>query len=356
MSDENKSIVRGDNMIVVRKMEPNEASAVKKVGQRTFGIVESLFVTRPKEAMIALLDDKIVGGIIIKYIVSNGKKIGYYDGAFIDPDYQGLGIGNKLYAETTKYLWEQGCDALCALVKDDNVGSWKLFLNNGFSQTSIKEVIHQLGLGTVLKTYFTTPFFIANGMEFYLAVKEQSVQSKVCKTGSQIGLYLLGNFLLMLPTLFMGRSNFGLFISAYMVLLIGGVLFSYIGTLFSKRQWYFRMNSGGAVLAAFINLSGAFPMIGSWYPEKYENTQAFKKDMGISALWEWLFVLGVTFIALLLEPLYFRYMAQIGGVFLIFRILIFYPFESFGGRRVYLWNKGWYGVLTVLSILLLMFS
>lgn len=339
-------------MVTIRKMEQSEARAVKKVAQRTFGIVERLFISRPKEAMVAVVDDKIVGGIIIKYIVSSGKKIGYFDAAFIDPDYQGQGIGGKLYRETTKYLWEQDCDALSALVKDDNVGSWKGFLNNGFSQTTIGEGIRQLGFLPMLLQYFITPFCIGNGMEFYLAVKEQGVQPKKVQTGQQIMLYLLVNFLLMLFPSICNGFNFTTFMGAYLTLLVGSILCGYVGTLFSKRQWQFRLNSGGAALVALINMGGAYPMIGNWYPKSYDNTKEFRRAMGINALFEWGFLVCITILAWAIQGncVFFRYLFQLGGTFLIYHMFIFYPFECFGGKRVYLWNKWLYVILTILSI------
>lgn len=72
-----------------------------------------------------------------------------------------------LYKATEDYLWEHGCTAQTAFVKDDNVASWKLFLNNGFSQISFTEGAKNLGLKTMLYFYFETAFFAATGMECY---------------------------------------------------------------------------------------------------------------------------------------------------------------------------------------------
>ena len=193
-----KHIVGREEMIVIRKMEPSEAGAVKKLGQKTFRGIEKLFVSNPKDAMVAVLDDKIVGGIIIKYIESNGNKIGYFDGAFIDANYHGRGIGGMLYEKTTQYLWEEGCTAQTALVKDDNVGSWKLFLNNGFCETSFLEGVRLLGLRTMMRHYLTTPFFVSNGMEFYLSVAKGQVKPKEIGSLKQIFMFVIANILLIL--------------------------------------------------------------------------------------------------------------------------------------------------------------
>lgn len=344
-------------MVEIRKMKIEEALEVKKLGQKAFSGTERLFVSKPKEAMVAVVDGKIVGGMIIKYIIAKAKKLAYIDFAFIDPDYHNRGIGRDLYKGTFEYLWDEGCTAISAMVKDDNVASWKSFLNNGFSQTSMLEATKELGVDLMLEQYFITPAFLANGMEFYLKVKEKEIKPKKVETKAQIGFYLLANFLLMiLGFLLNDRSNWGMYIVSYIGLLASGVAVSYLGLLFSKRKWKFRVNSCGAVVVAFINIGAAYPLIGNWYPESYENTEEFKRDMGIPALFEWIFLLVVTLVSIIMMPqhILFKYLSQIGSTLVIYRILAVYPFESYGGARVYRWNKVLYLIMSIISLILIM--
>ena len=339
-------------MITVRAMQPEEAKILKKIGWRAFGLAERLFVGTPKQAIVAVMDNQIVGGIMYKYIQTKDKKIGYFEAAFIDPDYQGKGIGRKLYQQATAYLWYKGCDALTALVKDDNVGSWQLFLDNGFSQTRMIGAIKELGLVAMLKQYFTTPTFIGNGMEFYLAVKEKEVPSKKVESISQIGLYLLINLLIMLLPVYVSKNYTLSFIGIYMALLAGGVGIGYLATRFSHYKWRFRVNSCGGVLVALLSFVTLYPMWGNWYPDKYENTQLFVKAMGIQAFCKWMALILVTLVAAVLrnQILLMQDLYQIGSVLLILRCLNFYPFEFFGSRRTYLWHKGLYVVLSIISV------
>lgn len=340
-------------MIIVRKMEPSEAEIVQRIGRKAFKGVEALFVSKPREAMVAVMDDKIVGGIILTYLHAKNVKIGYFDAAFVDPAYHGQGIGGILYEKTTQYLWSQGCTALTAAVKDDNAGSWKAFLRCGLQRTTLTEALRLLGLPAMLKQYFLTPFFICNGMELYAAVKEGSITPKRENTAKYMFLYLLLNLLLMAPAFLSAGKNYLSYLSAYLFLLIGGMLTSFAGTLFSKRNWKFRLNSGGAVIVAFINLLGtAFPMIGNWYPSDYDNTKEFKKSLGIPALLEWIFHIFTVILSLMLYQThsFFRSTASLGMVFLLYRIIAVYPFESFGGRRVFCWNKIIYAVLAIASV------
>lgn len=91
--------------IIVRDMEVNEAAEVYKIGKRAFTGLESLFVGKPKLALVAVKDEKIVGAILYKFFQCDGKKIGYVDYAFIDPDYHNQGVGGILYKAATDFLW-----------------------------------------------------------------------------------------------------------------------------------------------------------------------------------------------------------------------------------------------------------
>lgn len=49
--------------MIIRKMEPVEAHIVRKVARKAFGGFEQFFVGNPKEALVAVVDDKIVEGL-----------------------------------------------------------------------------------------------------------------------------------------------------------------------------------------------------------------------------------------------------------------------------------------------------
>ena len=67
---------------------------------------------------------------------------------------------------------------MTALVKDDNVASWKLFMENGFKRVGAFEVIRQAGISGALLQYLKTPVPFAVGMDFYMVMKETSVKEK----------------------------------------------------------------------------------------------------------------------------------------------------------------------------------
>jgi predicted N-acetyltransferase YhbS len=105
--------------IIIRAMKDEESLDVRRLGRKTFMGFESLFMPTPKKALVALQGDKIVGAVLYKFLNLGKKKVGYIDFAFVDASMHGFGVGNRLYHETTQLLWDEGCDYISALVKDD---------------------------------------------------------------------------------------------------------------------------------------------------------------------------------------------------------------------------------------------
>ena len=81
-----------------------------------------------------------------------------------------------------------------------------------------------------------------------------------------------------------------------------------------------------------------FPMNGNWYPDKYENTPDFRRDMAIPEIIKW----AVFSLAALLGfsgiP-YLRSVSQIICYYLIFIIIPLYPFEALGAGRIYRFSR-----------------
>ena len=133
--------------IEFREMMPNEANIVNKVGHSSFGIVEALFMPKPKHAVLAVENEEILGGIAYKILSGKaGRKIGFIETAFVAKNHVGKGMGNKLYQAATKSLKDRGCDTVITMVRDDNIASWKAFVNNGYNRVTFIQIIGQLGL------------------------------------------------------------------------------------------------------------------------------------------------------------------------------------------------------------------
>lgn len=339
--------------VTVRGMEPGEAGAVYRLGRGAFDGIERVWMPKPKQALVAVRDGEIVGAVLYKLFLSGGKKIGYVDYAFTGADCHNMGIGNLLYAAAVDFLWGEGCDALTAVVKDDNVGSWSLFLKNGFARVSLPGLIREFGLGGAIKQYFGTPLCFGVGMEYYVATKSEHVAGDKGGSGKQILAYVLANSLLLGVGILVNPKEALAVWVAYLCMLLAGIGVSALGTRFSaSRDWRFRLNNGGILVYMLVNLGSIFPMVGNWYPSQYEKTERFRRDMGIPALMEWCYLLAVTAVCAFggMEYTVVRILGQIGTFLLIYKSLPFYPFESFGGGRVYRWRKPIYFLMAALSL------
>ncbi|MCL2193196.1 MAG: GNAT family N-acetyltransferase [Treponema sp.] len=346
--------------ITFRHMNPEEAADLKKLGRKSFGPLEALFVPTPKVALVAVMDEKIVGGFVYDLETIDDKKIGIASFLFTDPAFHGQGIGKRLCEEGIRYLWEEeGCDALVTFVRDDNVASWGLFKKNGFVLASLPKLAKFLGLPGLAKLCTKTTFgLFAIGHDFYVAMRnEESTRLYGKKDGpGQVAAYVLINMLFLLLLFFvLSSQNIFYMMASGTLVLSGVVLAGYIGTLFSKRKWGFRFTNGGGLIYLIINLAARrfFPLIGNWYPLHYENTPRFKRDIAVNAIAVWVFLLGLVAAGVITytPPVLLTYASGIASALLIYRCLPVAVFGSSGFWRVFKWNKIVLGLLVVASIL-----
>jgi len=346
--------------LTFRRMAPEEALELRKLGRKSFGPLEALFVSTPQTALVAVLDEKTVGGFVYQFETIGGKKVGFASFLFTDPAAHGQGIGKRLCEEGIRHLWEEGCDALVTFVRDDNVASWGLFKRNGFALASLPKLVKLFGLPGLAKLFVKTTYgTFSIGHDFYVALRnKESTQSYTKEGGAgQVAAYVLINVLFLLFFMLRAAPNMHLFyaMAAGAVVLSGVVLAGYIGTLFSKREWRFRFTSGGGLVYLIINfaIGHFFPLIGNWYPLRYENTPRFRRDMAVNSIAVWVFLLGLIAARVIAGgTMFLTYAAHIASFLLIYRLLPVAVFESSGFWRVFKWNKVVLGLLIAASIAL----
>lgn len=328
--------------IRIREMESGEEKQLLKVARNAFHSIEALFVSVPKTAMVAEYDGVIVGGMIYNIMTSDNKKIAYIDEAFVDVSYQSMGIGKQLYNKTIEHLWNLNCDVITAMVKDDNVASWKLVENNGFKKVGFNQIVKEIGSSAFFKHFYKTPFLIAVGMDFYMADKNKTVKEK--RNGiSQFFIFLFANILLLLPlwiqNFIENKNSFLQSFIAYFTVLLVFVCCRAVGKIIGKNKWHFRLNNGGVILPLLLSVFGCtFLMNGNWYPDEYDNTDVFKKKLAIPELTKWL-VFSLLPLLGFIDNTYFSTLSKTACYFLIFMIIPIYPFESLGAGRIFRYNK-----------------
>ena len=340
--------------ITIRHIDPankQELRDARKICSKAFFGFSFFWFTfgAPKTALIALVDGKIAGGFFYKLLNSAEKQIGFNSYFFTDPKHNGRGIGKQLFREGISHLRSSGCALLLSYVRDDNVGSWSNFIKNGFVRAPFLSLVSYVGFVQSLKIYIVTLLGFCFGHDFYISVKDKQLIQKTPNSFGQILIFLLVNAALFIP-IFIATDSLILSAVTFLGIFIGLVLTSYIGTLFSKRNWSFRFNDGGLLMCGIFSFFyGFLPMSGSWFPKNYENTPEFRRDLALPAITSWLFLFGLAAAA---ATIWF-FLTGLVQILLIFRCLVpLEPFKTYGGQRVYDWNKGVFIVFAAVSVVL----
>jgi len=341
--------------LTIRSMQPNEVREAHKIIRKAFGVLEGIFTPKPKTALVAELDGRIVGVFAYSIEQAAGKKVGFASIFATHPDVRGQGIGKRICAEGIQHLWNEGCDELVTYVRDDNVASWGAFERDGFVRANFADTARVFGIAGAAKLYIKTMMAFCLGHDFYIALKSElptTTQERKSSAG-QVAIFVLINSLLAISLALNSRDSM-LVISAFAAVMASIALTGYVGTLFSKRNWRFRFVDGGIGVSFIISIfRGYFPIVGNWYPEKYENTPEFRRDLAITGIVPWVFLIGLYAVCLMIDATIANLVSQIVYILLLFRCMAVAPLSSYGGGRVYDWNKTVFSILAGISITLL---
>jgi len=341
--------------ITICMLQEHNKKEALKIARKSFGVIESLSIRKPKQGFVAVIGDKTVGGVFFSTKHSGAKKFGVISFLFTAPQFEGHGIAGKLLDACIATLWADGCDGLVSYVQDDNVGSWVTFEKRGFAKTTLLKSAGAFGIVTALKIQilYLETFVFCVGADFYIALPDQEKTKKYARNDVsfiQILLFILIN-LLFLALVIVRAYNPGMAVLSITSLFAGLSVVGFIGTWFTGRKWRFRLTQGGFILAPLLGLFAFYPMIGNWYPIKYENTPKFRRDLAFNSILTWLFLFGVVISVRFTGNLVLAGMGQIAVLFLVFRCIPIVPFSSYGSGRVYEWNKVVFALFAIVSLL-----
>lgn len=326
--------------IEIREMRKEEASLACKTGKACFSLVEGLAMKNPKQAFLAFSDYELVGMASYRtFSARDNQKIGYVEVGYVKKGFEGKGIGGILYQKATLRLKEQGCETVTATVKDDNVASWKLFEQNGYHITGFGQMLENYGfLGTINLWFQST---LAFGTGFHLW---STIPKRERSPAQQIGIFAVLNLLALLAVFVLERDLMDAVrkIGAGIVLLTVSLLGGFLATVRSREAWCFRTTRGGLLVSLLVTaIGGIWPVVGRFYPKEYKRTAKFRRDMGLEGLFEWAAILICIMIAAALEGqwLFLKYITSAGTTRLLFHSLPVYPFECYGGGRIWAYHK-----------------
>ena len=360
--------------MTLREMRPEEARGLQLRAMKNFiRALEAPFVTKPKEAMVAEQDGEIIGGFIYSIEESKKCKLGFIDFFFVENRYMGRGLGRALCRAGVAHLWAKGCDYLGAVVRDDNVGSWAAFERNGFIRVGLLAYAKAVGLVNFMKTNLIHGYGFSPGCNLYFATrpeKETNPGLYIKKFGvKQLITHLVFNSLLVFIIFILNyfnanRINTNYYEFLYVLqkwllsgaVIFGGIIFiTYMGTFFSRRKWRYQLTTGGGLLGLLVSLAGGvLPLMGNFYPEKYENTKKFRRDMAITAMLPWLLLMAALRVlpGLDVEFLHTGFMNVMVQILLVMRCIPLFA-VNLGSSRVYKYNKILWLVMVGISVAML---
>jgi len=345
--------------VQLRDMLPGEAEILLKIGKQFFSPIERMGMPIPQNALVAAVDGNIAGALFYKVFEGkNAAPVVYIDLAYVVKEYRGMGIGELLYHTGIERIKEQGYETITAMVADDNAASWKLFGKEGFERASFTEMVKALGFVGSLKLWVHTIYCISCGMNMWA-----SIVAKSRKSWSEIATFLALNMLLITPfSIIYGHLNRQSplpALLAYLSVLAISIVSGFIGCLTVKERWRFGFTRGGLLISLPLQLFGIiFPVMGRWYPSRFNKTKHNRKILGIEAVVEWLGLLSFSVISLINSEgsIYWQWMNSFLNAMLFYHIAAIFPFAHFGGRRVLNWSKGLYILLVILSLVQIGFS
>lgn len=341
--------------VLIRPMKADEKKTVGAVMRQSFELTQQLFFSWSRDVLVAEQDGSLLGAVVLKmFPIPFGRKGGLISWIFTAPEARGTGAGQRLLEAGLAYLEEQGCDELMACVEGFNTSSSKLFATRGFSILSPGEQFRRYGVG-MLAIWFHTFHYIDVG--HFLWVRPAATQPD--SPGLQWWGNWLANIVIFLLALWR-RSNFGQ-LSLLSVIEIPLLLALFLGLRTLSMRWManrqkmevrYRAWESGFLLSLMIALTfGAlYPILGNIYPIsnrwRYRDLLPKLGPVALSGVISSLVLTWVAWAALqFAEPgpdvaHLISSAMNMGLVMLIFdTLLVFFPFVSFNGRRIWDWNK-----------------
>lgn len=342
----------------IRDIRPGESNKLNRLACPNFSFVEQIFMPKPKLGILAqTADGSIAGAAFLVIVESKGKRIGCIDIIFVLPKYRGSGVAKLLYSKAVEKLHHNGCETVMALVRGDNSQSLKRFEAEGLHPISLKGLVKKVGLSTTISLFFKTSS-LACATGCWILCENTNIDDIGTSTNNILRMFLINGFLCLCGALIgsiINKTSLPWWNLLAALLFLGVILTGEsIGKKVIGGDWTFVLPEGGLIPTAVVALfGGLYPMVGHWYLTKRDNSKEYQKKMAAPAIGAWIAVMITTLICGILNKIHFIFSCgvDLGVMLLLFYMLPFYPFNTFGGKRIQEYNDRIYYVLTTFSII-----
>ena len=348
-------------MFTFRVIRPGETAELKKLAKPNFSVIEQLFISKPKLGVVAEDEEgNIVGASFLVTVISGKEKIGCVDIIFVLPKYRGSGVGKSLYHAAVELLHKVGCGTIMALVRGDNSQSLRRFENEGLTPTSLGKLCRTIGFSAMAALFSkTASLSCATGC---LILCDKTPVGSIGGTAMNLARQFLTNSIMLATGAALGSvlpfdSLPWHTMIAALILLCIMTFGEVIGRITVKDKWCFAMPQGGLIPSFIVALLGGFyPMTGHFYLKERRNTREYRSHIARPAIGSWILLqLSVFACAVFSEMhLIFSSVSDIGMMLVLFYALPFYPFDTFGGKRIREYSPTIYGALITFTLILIL--
>jgi GNAT superfamily N-acetyltransferase len=350
-----------ESNIYVRPMRLEEKRDVHNIMSRSFPLVQSWFFSFTPHVLVAEQNGQLLGATVLKLVPLPGsRKGGLISWVFTAPEARGMGAGQRLIEAALHFFEDKRCNEIMACVEGYNTSSSKLFSTRGFSILSPGQQFRRYGIG-ILPLWVRIFHYIDIGHFLWARPGTEQPDNPALQWWGNV----LMNALVLLLMLWRWNGFSDVNLTAFIAVPLICVLF------FGVRELAMRLTANGyglsvryrawesgfpLSLAIALAFGGWYPVAGSVYPTKngwrYRDLIPMLGPIAFAgALSVLLFTWGVW--ALLhfsvLPPeikTWINITIIIGKLLALFDIaLIFFPFVSFNGRRIWDWNRVVWSVL-----------
>ncbi|RLG93542.1 hypothetical protein DRO29_07620 [Candidatus Bathyarchaeota archaeon] len=142
--------VSREQQVTIRKAFKRDLPSVAEVAKKAFsGKPDSYWAVvgfkRAQRVYVAEVGEKLIGVIEIEVIRLRNGRHGHIGYIFVDPAFQGRGIGKKLVKKAEEFFFSKNAIASWALTDEDNIVARKMFRSLDYQELDVEDVIRELG-------------------------------------------------------------------------------------------------------------------------------------------------------------------------------------------------------------------
>jgi len=351
--------------IIIRNVQPDEDKAVWKIA-KTLSILERYYfyylAYRPHKAdALVAVDGKTIVGCVVPLIDTHaGEKVGMVGGIFVDRNAQGKGVGKALVDAAMSHFQKEGCKTLYYIVDRFNSSSWNMALHRGFDLFEFSEQLKLFGWKTI-SLWWVNGYFWEAGTFLLRKPGKESRITREAGAGWHFLLAWLGFSFVLWVVGILPEAHW--LNSALFALGVAGVsIFAHelshkLVARFFGLKTVFKIWESGLVFSAVLALLGVLvPFYGSTFIRQKD--WPYNKDIKTMGL---IYATGPTVNMILafcsLALVYWantEWLAALGAVgvgansaLVFFNLIPIFPFASFDGRKIFLWNKMVWSLLVI---------